>query len=117
MYPDRDHNKPLITFKISNQPFTEFEQDIFKSNSLDFESLYNWANENVSYSTSEIKFDNSEEIQKDHPISLIMFYNPDDLEPVKRFKDIVKTDLKDYCRSISNTIGNNVIHIIFKIEV
>jgi len=117
MYHDRDHNKSVIIFKISNQPSpAEFEQETFKGNSLDFGSLYNWANGNLLYSTSEITFDNSEEIQKDRPISIILFYNPDDLEPVKRFKDNIRTDLKEYCSGVFNTRGNDVLNFILKIH-
>ncbi|XP_022171519.1 endoplasmic reticulum resident protein 44-like [Myzus persicae] len=105
-YPDSDHNKSLIIFKISNQPSPEFEQEIFRGDSLDFEQFYDWVNKNVLYSTSEITFDNAEEIQKDRQIYLILFYNPDDLKPVKRFKDKIKTDLKEYCKRINFLTAN-----------
>ncbi|XP_060881189.1 endoplasmic reticulum resident protein 44-like isoform X2 [Metopolophium dirhodum] len=104
MYSD-NQNESLIIFKISNQPSPEFEQEIFSGDSSDYESLYNWGEKNILYSTSEITFDNAEEMLKDRPPSLILFYNPDDLKPVKRFKDNIKTVLKEYCNNTYNQIN------------
>ncbi|XP_008179161.1 endoplasmic reticulum resident protein 44 isoform X2 [Acyrthosiphon pisum] len=102
-----NHNESLIIFKISNQPSPEFEQEIFSGDSSDYESLYNWGEKNILYSTSEITFDNAESIQKDRPLSLILFYNPDDLKPVKRFKDNITTVLKEYCNNQINFLTAN----------
>ncbi|CAI6368263.1 unnamed protein product [Macrosiphum euphorbiae] len=104
MYSD-NQNKSLIIFKISNQPSPEFEQEIFSDDSSDYESLYDWGEKHSLYSTSEITFDNAEEMLKDRPLSLILFYNPDDLKPVKRFKDNIKRVLKEYCIGVHNRIN------------
>jgi len=99
MYSD-DQNESLITFKISNQPSPEFEQEIFSGDSSDYDSFYNWGEKKILHSTSEITFDNAEEIQKDRQLSLILFYNPNDLKPVKRFKDNIKMGFNEYFNSV-----------------
>ncbi|CAI6368323.1 unnamed protein product [Macrosiphum euphorbiae] len=95
MYSD-NQNESLIIFKISNQPSPEFEQEIFSGDSSDYESLYAWGTKSCLQSTSEITFDNAMELEIDQHISFILFYNPDDLKPVKQFKDIIKRDLEEW---------------------
>ncbi|XP_016656180.1 endoplasmic reticulum resident protein 44-like isoform X2 [Acyrthosiphon pisum] len=91
-----NQNESLIIFKISDQPSPEFEQEIFSGDSSDYESLYAWGTKSCLQSTSEITFDNAMELDIDQNISLILFYNPDDLKPVRQFKDIIKTDLEEW---------------------
>jgi len=81
---------------MSNQPAPEFEQEIFSGDSSDYESLYAWGTKRCLQSTSEITFDNAAELEIDQNISLILFYDPDDLKSVRQFKDIIKTDLEEW---------------------
>jgi len=97
MFCSDNTNESLIVFKIANQPSPEFEQDIFTGNSSDYESLHTWGTRNCLMSTSEITFDNVIDMKREID-SLVLFYNPDDLEPIKQFKDIIKKDLGEWSR-------------------
>lgn len=96
MYPNYKHNKPLIIFRLPNQPSPKFEQEIFKGNSSNYESLNIWATKNCLLSTFEITFENANEIRKGYLPYLVLFYKPEDLGPVEQFKKIVKTDLEEW---------------------
>jgi len=71
----------------------ESEYQTFKGNSSDYDSLNIWATDNCLPLVREITFENAEEITEEGLPFLLFFYNPDNLDTVKVFKDIVGTHL------------------------
>lgn len=69
------------------------EHHTFKGNPSDYDSLNIWATDNCLPLVREITFENAEEITEEGLPFLLFFYNRDDLEAVKLFKEIVGTHL------------------------
>lgn len=84
------------------QPVIVFRPDVDRSNDLDetymgslqnFDELHVWIAEKCVPLLREITFENAEELTEEGLPFLILFHSPDDKESIKRFNEIVKTEL------------------------
>lgn len=96
-------NETIIVFR-PDPSSPESEHQTFKGNPSDYDSLNIWATDNCLPLVREITFENAEEITEEGLPFLLFFYNPDDLESVKLFKDIVSTHLIQEKRKCGNNL-------------
>lgn len=84
------------------QPVVVFRPDKDRSNDLDetyngslsnFDELHIWIAEKCVPLVREITFENAEELTEEGLPFLILFHSPDDKESIKRYNEIVQTDL------------------------
>ncbi|KAJ8930723.1 hypothetical protein NQ314_016452 [Rhamnusium bicolor] len=84
------------------QPVIVFRPDKDRSNDLDetypgslsnFDELHIWVSEKCVPLVREITFENAEELTEEGLPFLILFHAPDDKESIKRFNELVQTDL------------------------
>nr|CAI5826591.1 unnamed protein product [Callosobruchus analis] len=84
------------------QPIVVFRPDKDRSNDLDetypgslssFDELHIWASEKCVPLVREITFENAEELTEEGLPFLILFHAPEDKESVKRFNEIVQSEL------------------------
>lgn len=59
-----------------------------------------WASEKCTPLVREITFENAEELTEEGLPFLILFHNPDDNESIKKFTDVVQTQLIEDKRKI-----------------
>ncbi|KAJ8930722.1 hypothetical protein NQ314_016451 [Rhamnusium bicolor] len=85
---------------LPGQPIIVFRSDKDRSNDLDetypgslsnFDELHIWVSEKCV--PREITFENAGELTEEGLPFLILFHAPDDKESIKRFNEIVQTDL------------------------
>jgi endoplasmic reticulum resident protein 44 len=90
------------TMHPAGQPIIVFRPDRERSNDLDetytgslknFDELHIWVSEKCVPLVREITFENAEELTEEGLPFLILFHSPDDKESIKRFTEIVQTDL------------------------
>ncbi|XP_018562214.1 endoplasmic reticulum resident protein 44 [Anoplophora glabripennis] len=84
------------------QPIIVFRPDKDRSNDLDetypgsltnFDELHIWVSEKCVPLVREITFENAEELTEEGLPFLILFHTPEDKDSIKRFNEIVQTDL------------------------
>lgn len=85
-------NETIIVFR-PDRASPESEHQTFKGKISDYDSLNIWATDNCLPLVREITFENAEEITEEGLPFLLFFYDPEDVESVKLFKDIVGTHL------------------------
>jgi len=85
-------NETIIVFR-PDRAFPESEHHTFKGSTSDYDALNIWATDNCLPLVREITFENAEEITEEGLPFLLFFYNPEDIESVKLFKDIVSMHL------------------------
>ncbi|KAJ8917620.1 hypothetical protein NQ315_000103, partial [Exocentrus adspersus] len=92
------------------QPIVVFRPDKDRSNDLDetypgsltnFDELHIWAAEKCVPLVREITFENAEELTEEGLPFLILFHAPEDKESIKRFNEIVQSDLLSEKQSIN----------------
>ncbi|KAG5886539.1 hypothetical protein JTB14_002036 [Gonioctena quinquepunctata] len=92
------------------EPIIVFRPDKNRSNDLDetypgslknFDELHIWVQEKCMPLVREITFENAEELTEDGLPFLILFHNPDDNESVKRYNELVQTELLSEKQSIN----------------
>lgn len=85
-----------------NQPIVVYRPDVDRTNDMDetylgqltnFAELITWSSERCIPLVREITFENAEELTEEALPFLILFHHPDDQESIKRFNEIVKTQL------------------------
>lgn len=83
---------PIVVFRpdvaVSNE-----NDETFRGNVNNFDELNIWVQEKCVPLVREITFENAEELTEEGLPFLILFFNPDNLEPVKDYKAIVETQL------------------------
>jgi endoplasmic reticulum resident protein 44 len=98
------------TMHPAGQPIIVFRPDRERSNDLDetytgslknFDELHIWVSEKCVPLVREITFENAEELTEEGLPFLILFHSPDDKESIKRFTEIVQTDLLSEKQSIN----------------
>ncbi|XP_971182.2 endoplasmic reticulum resident protein 44 [Tribolium castaneum] len=98
------------TMHPENQPIIVFRPDRDRSNDLDetytgslsnFDELHIWVSEKCVPLVREITFENAEELTEEGLPFLILFHAPDDKESIKRFTELVQTDLLSEKQSIN----------------
>lgn len=67
--------------------------ETYKGGLSNFDELNIWVQEKCVPLVREITFENAEELTEEGLPFLILFYNPDNLDPVKDYKAIVETQL------------------------
>lgn len=91
------------------QPIIVFRPDRERSNDLDetytgsltnFDELHIWVSEKCVPLVREITFENAEELTEEGLPFLILFHTPDDKESIKRFTEIVQSDLLSEKRNL-----------------
>ncbi|XP_019878202.1 endoplasmic reticulum resident protein 44 [Aethina tumida] len=103
------------------QPVVVFRPDKDRSNDLDetyngslsnFDELHIWIAEKCVPLVREITFENAEELTEEGLPFLILFHSPDDKESIKRYNEIVQTDLLSEKQSINflTADGNKFAH-------
>lgn len=84
------------------QPIVVFRPNKDRSNDLDetymgsmknFDEMHIWIAEKCVPLVREITFENAEELTEEGLPFLILFHHPDDLEIIKKYNDLVQTDL------------------------
>ncbi|KAL3268301.1 hypothetical protein HHI36_007419 [Cryptolaemus montrouzieri] len=92
------------------QPIIVFRPDKDRSNDLDvtyngsmnnFDEMHIWISEMCVPLVREITFENAEELTEEGLPFLILFHSPDDSESIKRYTEIVTTDLITEKQSIN----------------
>lgn len=92
------------------QPIVVFRPDKSRSNDLDityngsltnFDEMHIWIAEKCVPLVREITFENAEELTEEGLPFLILFHHPDDKESIKRYTEIVQTDLLSEKQSIN----------------
>ncbi|KAJ3643218.1 hypothetical protein Zmor_025942 [Zophobas morio] len=98
------------TMHPAGQPIIVFRPDRERSNDLDetytgsltnFDELHIWVSEKCVPLVREITFENAEELTEEGLPFLILFHAPDDKESIKRYTEIVRTDLLSEKQSIN----------------
>lgn len=103
------------------QPIIIFRPDKDRSNDLDetypgslnnFDELHIWISEKCVPLVREITFENAEELTEEGLPFLILFHAPGDTDSIKRFNEIVQTDLLSEKQSINflTADGNKFAH-------
>nr|XP_023020776.1 endoplasmic reticulum resident protein 44 [Leptinotarsa decemlineata] len=92
------------------EPIIVFRPDKDRSNDLDetypgslknFDELHVWVSEKCMPLVREITFENAEELTEEGLPFLILFHSPEDNESVKRFNELVQTELLSEKQSIN----------------
>lgn len=87
-------NQPIIVFR-PDKALSNDQDETYKGSLLVFDELNIWAQEKCIPLVREITFENAEELTEEGLPFLILFHAPDDVENVKKFKDIVSSKLTD----------------------
>ncbi|XP_050533415.1 endoplasmic reticulum resident protein 44-like [Daktulosphaira vitifoliae] len=85
-------NDTIVVFRPDHSS-PESEHLKFEGEPSDYDALNIWATSNCVPMVREITFENAEEITEEGLPFFIFFYNPNNLESVKKFKEIVSTHL------------------------
>jgi len=95
--PDQD----IIAFRPDRSVSVEMDET-FKGNSENFDELLAWIQSKCVPLVREITFENAEELTEEGIPFLILFYNPEDTQTVKKFNQVVMEQLLDERRKINN---------------
>lgn len=86
--------EPIIVFR-SDRALSNDEDETYKGSLNNFDELNVWAQEKCVPLVREITFENAEELTEEGLPFLILFHAPDDIESVKKYKDVVSKTLLD----------------------
>lgn len=92
--------QPIVVFRTDKKASTE-PDETFKGSLSNFEEIYAWVQEKCIPLVREITFENAEELTEEGLPFLILFHHPDDMESVKKYKDIVRNELQSEKRKYS----------------
>lgn len=80
-------------FRTDRKTSTE-PDETYPGSLLNFDDLYKWVQEKCIPLVREITFENAEELTEEGLPFLILFHLPSDTESVKRYKEIIMTELE-----------------------
>uniref|UniRef100_A0A6M2E328 Putative endoplasmic reticulum resident protein 44 isoform x3 n=1 Tax=Xenopsylla cheopis TaxID=163159 RepID=A0A6M2E328_XENCH len=92
--------KPIIVFRPDISRSNEHDETYLGSLS-NMDELHIWIQDKCVPLVREITFENAEELTEEGLPFLILFHAPDDLESVKKFNDIVHTELLDEKQNVN----------------
>ncbi|KAB0794661.1 hypothetical protein PPYR_11500 [Photinus pyralis] len=99
------------------QPIIVYRPDVERTNDLDetymgqmtnFSELYAWCSERCLPLVREITFENAEELTEEGLPFLILFHHPNDKDSIKRFNEIVQTQLLNEKSSINYLTADGI---------
>ncbi|XP_044584543.1 endoplasmic reticulum resident protein 44-like isoform X1 [Cotesia glomerata] len=93
-------NQPIIVFR-PDKALSNDQDETYKGSLLVYDELNIWAQEKCIPLVREITFENAEELTEEGLPFLILFHAPDDVENVKKFKDIVSSKLTDEKQNVN----------------
>ncbi|XP_026742447.1 endoplasmic reticulum resident protein 44 isoform X1 [Trichoplusia ni] len=85
--------QPIVVFRTDRKTSTE-PDETYPGSLLNFDDLYKWVQEKCIPLVREITFENAEELTEEGLPFLILFHLPSDTESVKRYKEIIMTELE-----------------------
>lgn len=83
---------PIVVFRPDKSRSNE-EDETFMGSLSTFDELNIWVSEKCVPMVREITFENAEELTEEGLPFLILFHKPDDTDIVKKYNDIVLTQL------------------------
>ncbi|XP_057325744.1 endoplasmic reticulum resident protein 44 isoform X2 [Microplitis mediator] len=93
-------NQPIIVFR-PDKALSNDEDETYKGSLLVFDELNIWAQEKCIPLVREITFENAEELTEEGLPFLILFHAPDDMDSVKKYKDVVASTLTDEKQNVN----------------
>ncbi|CAG0892653.1 unnamed protein product [Cyprideis torosa] len=89
--PLRPPNANMLLYRPA---FSSGEKDeMFTGDYLSFDQMLSWSQEKCIPIVREITFENAEELTEEGLPFLILFYDPDDLSPIKTFAEVIQREL------------------------
>lgn len=99
--------QPIVAFRPDKARSNE-EDETFTGNLNIYDEFNIWASEKCVPLVREITFENAEELTEEGLPFLILFHNPDDNEIVKKFNDVVQSELLSEKHSINFLTADGV---------
>nr|CAD7410481.1 unnamed protein product [Timema cristinae] len=93
-------NQPIVVFRPDRARSNE-QDETFLGNLSVYDELNVWASEKCVPLVREITFENAEELTEEGLPFLILFHKPEDNEIVKRYNDVVMSELLSEKQSIN----------------
>ncbi|CAG2062946.1 unnamed protein product [Timema podura] len=93
-------NQPIVVFRPDRARSNE-QDETFLGNLSVYDELNVWASEKCVPLVREITFENAEELTEEGLPFLILFHKPEDNEIVKRYNDVVMSELLSEKRKFS----------------
>lgn len=84
--------EPVIVFRPDRERSNDLDET-FMGSLKNFDELHVWTAEKCIPLVREINFENAEELTEEGLPFLILFHHPDDKESIKRFTEVVQTEL------------------------
>ncbi|KAF5307674.1 hypothetical protein FQR65_LT06729 [Abscondita terminalis] len=85
-------DQPIIVFRPDIERSVESDET-FTGNATSFDELFAWCSARCLPLVREITFENAEELTEEGLPFLILFHHPDDKASIKKFNEIVQTQL------------------------
>lgn len=92
--------QPIVVFR-SDKALSNDEDETYQGSLKNFDELNIWAQEKCVPLVREITFENAEELTEEGLPFLILFRAPDDVESVKKYKEVVTKTLIDEKQNIN----------------
>ncbi|XP_071867929.1 endoplasmic reticulum protein 44 [Bombus fervidus] len=99
--------EPIIVFR-SDKALSNDEDETYNGSLNNFDELNVWAHQKCVPLVREITFENAEELTEEALPFLILFHDPDDVESVKMFKDVVMKTLINEKQNVNFLTANGV---------
>ncbi|CAG9761186.1 unnamed protein product [Ceutorhynchus assimilis] len=91
---------PIIVFRPDKDRSTDLDET-YPGSLSNFDELHIWTQEKCVPLIREITFENAEELTEEGLPFLILFHSPDDKDNIKKFNELVKTELLSEKQSIN----------------
>jgi len=79
---------------------------IYPGSLLNFNQLFDWVQSQCIPLVREITFDNAEQLTEDRIPFMILFYKPGDIESIKQYTEVIKSELRDETNAIHFLTAN-----------
>lgn len=92
--------QPIVAFRPAKARSNDVDES-FTGDSKSYDELSIWVTDKCVPLVREITFENAEELTEEGLPFLILFYNPDDSNSIKKFNEIIHSELLDEKRKYS----------------
>jgi hypothetical protein len=92
--------QPIVVFRPAKARSNE-DDESFTGDLKSYDELSIWSTDKCVPLVREITFENAEELTEEGLPFLILFYHPDDNSSIKKFNEIITTELLDEKRTFS----------------
>jgi len=100
-------NQPIVAFR-PNKARSNEDDETFTGNLKSMDEVSVWASDKCTPLVREITFENAEELTEEGLPFLILFHAPEDNESIKRFTDVVQTQLMEDKQNVNFLIADGI---------